>query len=148
MKTLIAGLTGLALAASAAQAKDWIDLGDEGATLHLSADYVPANPPAAAELILATSSGQERCRLGIDAKGKTHLWLYQKTVEGPVIDPTKKQLLLLQITSRKKARSPTQAGRSAIARAAATPTFPASWFAARTRLRFKTSGSPDRSWSF
>ncbi|MFT4589824.1 MAG: hypothetical protein ACI8QF_003946, partial [Limisphaerales bacterium] len=103
MKILIAGLAGLALTATICQAQDWIDLGDEGATLHLNAEYIPSNPPIAAELILATSSGQERCRLGIDAKGRTHLWLYQKTVEGPVIDPAKKQLLLLQINSHKNA---------------------------------------------
>jgi hypothetical protein len=103
MKILIAGQAGLALTATICQAQDWIDLGDEGATLHLNAEYIPSNPPIAAELILATSSGQERCRLGIDAKGRTHLWLYQKTVEGPVIDPAKKQLLLLQINSHKNA---------------------------------------------
>lgn len=106
MKSLIVGLACLPLTASLLHAQDWIDLGDEGATLYLSAEYIPPIPPippASAELILATSSGQERCRISIDARGETQLWLYQKAVEGPVIDPGKERSLLLHIKSRKNA---------------------------------------------
>ena len=61
---------------------DWIDLGNEGETLYLSAELtVPARGQSAA-LSLATSSNQARVTIGITADGKLTAGLFEHENRG------------------------------------------------------------------
>lgn len=88
--------------ASATQTKpqgDWMDLGNEGETLYLSADLtVPARGQSAA-LSLATSSNQERVSIGITADGKLTAGLFESEVLGGELHPGEKLSLLARIIS-------------------------------------------------
>lgn len=86
---------------SAQRPLDWIDLGTEGSTLYLLADYDPSKR-GAVELVISTMVGAQRVRLDIEADGKTHLWLYPRSVSGPAIDPSKKHKMLLKIVAHAK----------------------------------------------
>ena len=79
----------------------WIDLGDEGATLYVAAETTVPERGSATELAFATSSGQERVRVGIDAEGRLRGWLYQAGVTGGELKAGENLSLLIRINSRR-----------------------------------------------
>ena len=83
----------------ASAAADWIDLGDEGSTLYLSAEITTPPRGKSLEIVLMTSSGMDRCSVGIDAAGHLRARMYQEEVQGKVIPASAKQSLLLKVVS-------------------------------------------------
>ena len=71
---------------SSAQA-DWIDLGDEGRTLWVSARLTTPELGQTCDLVLATSNKMHRVGLGVDEKGRYRLWLFGHTAVGETCTP-------------------------------------------------------------
>ena len=92
----------LALVGVPVSAATWIDLGDEGRSLYVSARMELPPVGEACALNLATSSGAQRVRLGVDAKGRYRLWLYQHAVLGDVCAPGSSVILVVRIMSHSK----------------------------------------------
>lgn len=79
----------------------WIDLGDEGSTLYVTAELtVPAEGSQTA-LALATASGQQRVRLRIDRDGRLLAQLYQQTVTGPRLEFGRRHTVLIRLHSHR-----------------------------------------------
>lgn len=81
---------------------DWIDLGDEGKTLFVSAEVTVPQRGETLELSVATSNGQKRVTVGIDSEGRLLGRLYQNEKIGPVFDAGLKTTVLLKIISHRK----------------------------------------------
>jgi len=79
----------------------WIDLGEEGRTLYVVAEATVPPRGSATELILATSSGQERVRVGIDASGRLRGWLYRAEAVGAELKAGETVSLLIRIHSHR-----------------------------------------------
>ncbi|MEX2579315.1 MAG: exo-alpha-sialidase [Verrucomicrobiales bacterium] len=80
---------------------DWIDLGNEGETLHLAAELTVPKRGQAASLGLATRSGEERVAVRIDAEGRLSAWLYEDETAGKILPEDKRFSLLLRLVSRR-----------------------------------------------
>ncbi len=100
--TLVASLLAMCASATTAWCDQWIDLGDENATLWLSVSLqLPTDRPPA-QLTLATAAGEPRVRIEIGEHGAANVWLYnhnqrgQLRQQGPVIT------LVARITSHSK----------------------------------------------
>ncbi|MBG86821.1 MAG: hypothetical protein CMO80_07970 [Verrucomicrobiales bacterium] len=77
----------------------WIDLGDEGKTLFVSATAVV--PPRGKEsaLNLSTASGQKRVSIGFDSRGRLTGYLHHDSATGPVYEAGARVRLLVKIVS-------------------------------------------------
>lgn len=81
----------------------WIDLGEEGQTLYVSARL--RNGPAPGQgrvLALATAGGAVRVGAGVNEAGRYWLWLYDHAVSGDVHEPGSDVLLLLKVVSHRR----------------------------------------------
>lgn len=81
---------------------DWIDLGDEGKTLFVSAEVTVPQRGETLELSVTTSSGQKRVTTGFDSAGRLLGRLYQDEMRGPVFDTGLKTTVLLKVISHRK----------------------------------------------
>ncbi len=79
---------------------DWIDLGNEGETLYLSAELTVTARGQSAALSLATSSNQARVTIGITADGKLTAGLFEHETESKELKAGEKFTLLARIVSR------------------------------------------------
>ena len=80
----------------------WIDLGDEGKTLFVSAEVIVPRRGDKLELSVATSSGQKRVTVAFDSQGRLRGRLYQKEKLGPVFGAGLKTTVLLKVISHRK----------------------------------------------
>tara|TARA_R110002096_G_scaffold114770_13_gene248872 strand:+ start:1998 stop:3638 length:1641 start_codon:yes stop_codon:yes gene_type:complete len=81
---------------------DWIDLGNEGATLWAAADLLVPEVGERVSFALATARGEERVMIGIDAQGRLTAALYQKTVTGPKLEPGSRHTVLIRLHSHRE----------------------------------------------
>lgn len=79
----------------------WIDLGDEGKTLYMSADLTVPEFSQQATVSLATASGVPRVVIGIDRRGRLTAQLYQHTVTGEQLKPGSQHSVLVRILSHR-----------------------------------------------
>jgi hypothetical protein len=89
------------LPASPSGLPDWIDLGDEGRTIYATVAMTVPQRGKVANLSLATSAGQERVTVGVDARGLLTARLYRSEVSGPKMDPGARISLLIRISSHR-----------------------------------------------
>jgi len=83
-------------------AQDWVDLGDEGRSLYVSARMELPPLGELRALDLATAGGLKRVSLGVGTKGRYRLWLYQRTVFGDVCEPGSAVILVVRIRTHSK----------------------------------------------
>ncbi len=88
-------------AASPRPGGDWIDLGNEGETLYLTAEVTVPKPGQAAALSLTTASHQKRVSISITARGKLSAEVYGQETLGPELKAGEKLSLLARIVSRR-----------------------------------------------
>lgn len=85
----------------AAEASDWIDLGNEGDTLYASAEITVPKRGQTAALTLTTHLGEERAGVSIDATGRLLAKLHPQTVTGAELKEGAAVSLLIRIVSHK-----------------------------------------------
>ncbi len=91
-----------AIAMAKAEERDWIDLGDEGKALFLSAELTVPARQKRADLALATRGEEERVRIGIDAEGRLTARLFREEVVAESPLPAGETIsLLVRITSHR-----------------------------------------------
>ena len=80
----------------------WIDLGDEGAEMWMTArvDFTGDGQP---RVIALTTGSETRVSLRVDDKGVGRLWLYGHSVSGPIAKPGEPFKLVVKIISHAKA---------------------------------------------
>ena len=79
----------------------WIDLGDEGKTLYVAADFVVPEVGGRAALSLATATGEKRVVVGVDSKGRITLQLYKESVTGRKLNPGTHYTVLIRLESHR-----------------------------------------------
>lgn len=80
---------------------DWIDLGDEGKMLFVSAELkVPARGRRAA-ISLATRAGQSRVTVGVDPRGRLSARLYEHEVDGDVLEAGQAYSVWMELRSHR-----------------------------------------------
>ncbi len=84
-----------------AEVSDWIDLGNEGETLYLSAEFTVPTRGQASAICLATRSGEARACLGIDAEGHLTSRLHQHEAIGPILNAGDELAVLVCLQSHK-----------------------------------------------
>jgi len=89
------------LAPPASAGSDWIDLGNEGETLYLTAELTVPKRGQTAALSLATSSGLERAVIGIDAAGKLTAKIHPNETKGAELKEGEALSLLVRIIGHK-----------------------------------------------
>jgi hypothetical protein len=90
-----------AQSASTKPRSDWIDLGNEGERLYLSAEVTVPERGQIATLSLATVSNQKRVSIGISANGKLAAELFGHETLGSEFAAGERLALLARIVSRK-----------------------------------------------
>ncbi|MDF1814997.1 MAG: exo-alpha-sialidase [Verrucomicrobiales bacterium] len=81
---------------------DWIDLGNEGATLWAAADLLVPEVGERSSFALATARGEERVMIGIDTQGRLTAELYKEIVTGPRLEPGSSHSLLIRVHSHRE----------------------------------------------
>lgn len=89
------------IASPAADVSDWIDLGNEGETLYLTAELTVPKRGQTAMLHLTTSSGLERASIGVDAAGKLSARIHPKETKGDELKEGEALSLLVRIIGHK-----------------------------------------------
>jgi len=82
-------------------AHEWIDLGDEDATLWLSAHLRTPRQRSFCELSLTTSDDQSRVRLRINDQGQAVLWVYDHAERAQFCKPEETMTLIMKIVSHR-----------------------------------------------
>lgn len=91
-----------AIKQSPQQAAHWIDLGDEGDTLFISAPVTVPPRGQTASLSLATLSGEKRVTVGFDQDGRLLGQVYRAQKQGSSFPPGTKLNLLIKVISHRK----------------------------------------------
>lgn len=89
------------VAKPASSASDWIDLGNEGETLYLTAELTVPKRGQTSRLGLSTSTGLERVVVGVDAAGKLTARIQPNETKGPELKEGETLSLLVRIVSHK-----------------------------------------------
>lgn len=81
----------------------WIDLGQEGRTLWLTAAITLPPAGESREVVLATATGLPRVRAGVDAEGRYRLWVYDHAAVGGSCEPGETVRVVVRIRSHARA---------------------------------------------
>lgn len=89
------------ITAPSAQTDDWMDLGNEGETLFVSAQLTVPTRGHRAALSLATAKGEARVTVSVDPTGRLSAELYPQEIQGPELKAGKAHALLIRLVSHK-----------------------------------------------